>query len=94
MLALDSDVVINADPYPSLRGPFGGYKMIIAYDTKGGFANVNVGVMYLQNASDGPGVEPPHTHTHHRHHAPPHGPSSRVTARGGSRVRRGARARP
>ena len=53
VLALDSDVVATTDPYPHLRGPFGRYALVTAFDTKGGFANINVGVMYIQNASVG-----------------------------------------
>ena len=53
VLALDSDVVLFADPYPHLRGAFGGYSFVTAFDTKGGFANVNVGVISLQNVTVG-----------------------------------------
>ena len=53
VLALDSEVVATTDPYPHLRGPFGRYALVTAFDTKGGFANINVGVMYIQNASVG-----------------------------------------
>ena len=52
-LALDSDVLVATDPYPHLRGAFGGYTLVTMFDTKGGFANTNVGVMYLQNATIG-----------------------------------------
>jgi hypothetical protein len=45
--------VATTDPYPHLRGPFGRYALVTAFDTKGGFANINVGVMYIQNASVG-----------------------------------------
>ena len=55
ILALDSDVVATADPYPHLRR-FGEYTMVTAYDTKGGFANINVGIVYTQNASVGGAV--------------------------------------
>lgn len=53
VLGLDSDVVLFANPYPHLRGAFGGYSFVTAFDTKGGFANVNVGVLYLHNVSRG-----------------------------------------
>lgn len=53
VLALDSDVVVTASPYPSLHGPFAGYPMVTAFDTKGGFANINVGILYLSNATVG-----------------------------------------
>ena len=56
VLALDSDVVVTSDPYPHLRGPFGRFAMVTAFDTKGGFANINVGVVYTQNASVGGAV--------------------------------------
>ena len=48
VLALDSDVIVRADPYPHLRGAFANYTLVTAFDTKGGFARVNVGVIYLQ----------------------------------------------
>ena len=53
LLALDSDVLVATDPYPHLRGAFGGYTLVTMFDTKGGFANTNVGVMYIQNATIG-----------------------------------------
>ena len=53
VLALDSDVVVMVNPYPYLRNTFGRFSLITAYDTKGGFANVNIGIMYAQNASIG-----------------------------------------
>ena len=53
VLALDSDVVVTSDPYPHLHGPFGRFAMVTAFDTKGGFANINVGIVYTHNASAG-----------------------------------------
>ncbi len=53
VLALDSDVVVRADPYPHLRGAFGNYTLITAFDTKGGFARINIGVVYVQRAAVG-----------------------------------------
>ena len=53
ILALDSDVVATGNPYPHLKGPFAKFQFITAFDTKGGFANINVGVVYTQNASIG-----------------------------------------
>ena len=53
VLALDSDVVVTVNPYPHLHGPFGRFALLTAFDTKGGFANINVGVVYVQNASVG-----------------------------------------
>ena len=53
VLALDSDVILLANPYPPLRGAFGDVSFVTAFDTKGGFANVNVGIVSLQNASVG-----------------------------------------
>ena len=53
ILALDSDVIVRADPYPHLRGAFGNYTLITAFDTKGGFARINIGVMYVQRAAVG-----------------------------------------
>ena len=53
VLALDSDVVVTGDPYPHLHGPFGRFQMVTAFDTKGGFANINVGIVYTQNATVG-----------------------------------------
>ena len=43
VLALDSDVILLANPYPPLRAAFGDAHFVTAFDTKGGFANVNVG---------------------------------------------------
>jgi hypothetical protein len=51
-----SDVVATASPYPHLHGPFRSFHMVTAFDTKGGFANVNVGVVYTQNVSVGGAV--------------------------------------
>jgi hypothetical protein len=45
--------VLFANPYPPLRGAFGQYAFVTAFDTKGGFANVNVGIISVQNASVG-----------------------------------------
>ena len=56
ILALDSDVVATSSPYPHLHGPFRSFHMVTAFDTKGGFANINVGVVYTQNASVGGAV--------------------------------------
>ena len=53
VLALDSDVVATANPYPHLNGAFGRFALVTAFDTKGGFANVNIGIVYVQNASIG-----------------------------------------
>ena len=53
VLALDSDVILLANPYPPLRGAFGDVTFVTAFDTKGGFANVNVGIVSVQNASVG-----------------------------------------
>ncbi|KAL1523032.1 hypothetical protein AB1Y20_017994 [Prymnesium parvum] len=53
VLALDSDVITMVDPYPYLHGAFGKYRFITAFDTKGGFANVNVGIIYVRNSSTG-----------------------------------------
>lgn len=53
VLALDSDVITMIDPYPFLHGVFGKYQFITAFDTKGGFANINVGIIYIRNASIG-----------------------------------------
>ena len=41
---------MSAEPYAALRGRFGNFTLITAFDTKGGFANINVGVIYLQRA--------------------------------------------
>ena len=51
VLALDSDVLLLANPYPPLRGAFGGARFVTAFDTKGGFANVNVGIISVQKAA-------------------------------------------
>ena len=37
--------------YPYLHGPFRRFSMVTAFDTKGGFANINVGIVYTQNTS-------------------------------------------
>ena len=34
VLALDSDVMVTTDPYPSLTRTFGGFQFITAFDTK------------------------------------------------------------
>ena len=39
-------IVATTDPYPHLRGPFGRYALVTAFDTKGGFANINVDLMF------------------------------------------------
>ena len=56
ILALDSDVVATASPYPHLHGAFRRFNLVTAFDTKGGFANINVGIVYTQNASVGGSV--------------------------------------
>ena len=53
MLALDSDVAVFSSPYPHLHGAFRRFALVAAFDTKGGFANVNVGIVYFNNATVG-----------------------------------------
>ena len=51
ILALDTDMAIRADPYVSLHSTFAPYTMVTTFDYKGGFANTNIGYIYIQNAS-------------------------------------------
>ncbi|EOD37892.1 hypothetical protein EMIHUDRAFT_224863 [Emiliania huxleyi CCMP1516] len=53
VLALDSDVAVFSSPYPHLHGAFRRFALVAAFDTKGGFANVNVGIVYFNNATAG-----------------------------------------
>ena len=64
VLALDSDVLVNVDPYQHLHGSFGKYRLVTAFDTKGGFANINVGIVYVNNATLG-GAQLHPTYPHH-----------------------------
>ena len=52
-LAPAADVITMVDPYPYLHGPFSKYHFVTAFDTKGGFANINVGIIYVRNATMG-----------------------------------------
>jgi len=56
VMALDTDVAVRANPYPSLRSAFGGYRLVTTFDYKGGFANTNIGFMYLRNATIGTAI--------------------------------------
>lgn len=56
VMALDTDMAVRVDPYARLHGTFGGYRLVTTFDFKGGFANTNIGFMYLQNASLGSAV--------------------------------------
>ena len=51
MLALDSDVAVFSSPYPHLHGAFRRFALVAAFDTKGGFANVNVGIVYFSSSA-------------------------------------------
>lgn len=51
VLALDTDMAVRADPYATLHASFGQYAMVTTFDYKGGFANTNIGYIYIRNAN-------------------------------------------
>ena len=51
VLALDTDMAVRASPYGSLHTIFKPFTMVTTFDYKGGFANTNIGYIYIQNAS-------------------------------------------
>ena len=53
VLALDTDMAVRASPYAALHTTFAPYKMVTTFDFKGGFANTNIGYIYIRNASTG-----------------------------------------
>ena len=57
VLALDTDIQVNADPFASAHALADGAALVAAYDHQAGFANVNIGFLYLNAAHcsvDGP----------------------------------------
>ena len=54
ILALDTDMALRAHPYETLHRLLGSYTMVTTFDFKGGFANTNIGWLYLnRNGSKG-----------------------------------------
>eukprot|EP00966_Prymnesium_polylepis_P106313 2462444-Prymnesium_polylepis.1 len=53
ILACDTDLAVRVNPYDSLHGAFRDFKLVTTFDFKGGFANTNIGFMYMRNASTG-----------------------------------------
>ena len=53
VLALDTDMAVRTDPYASLHAALAHstIKMVTTFDYKGGFANTNIGYIYIRNAS-------------------------------------------
>ena len=49
-LLLDTDVILFHDPYPYFKGLFANYSAFVLGDSSAGFAAVNGGIYYLQNA--------------------------------------------
>ena len=53
VLLVDTDVILFHDPYPFFKGVFENYTLITLGDTSAGYASVNGGVYYVQNARMG-----------------------------------------
>ncbi|KOO25114.1 hypothetical protein Ctob_002832 [Chrysochromulina tobinii] len=49
-LLLDTDVILFHDPYPFFKGLLANYSAFVLGDSSAGFAAVNGGIYYLQNA--------------------------------------------
>ena len=51
VLACDTDLAVRVNPYASLHSAFREFQLVTTFDFKGGFANTNIGFMYIRNAS-------------------------------------------
>ena len=57
VLALDTDMAIRAHPDEALHRSLGQFSFVTTFDFKGGFANTNIGYIYMnRNSSDGSGL--------------------------------------